>query len=157
MAIAERRAGDHAEESGALRPRADSYLAALAGLYLMLYAPFVAGVQIILYVGGIMVLFLFVIMLVNIEQHAKRKAVQQAMAGGIAGGGVCSGALLVAIYVKGQALFPQPVVRLPEDGEHPAGRQDALQGLHVALRDCIAAAAGGDHRRGGDGEEEDLT
>src|SRR2546430_11439793 len=38
-----------------------------AGLYLMLYAPVVAGVQIILYAGGIMVLFLFVIMLVNIE------------------------------------------------------------------------------------------
>ena len=38
-------------------------LLAQAGLYLMLYAPFVAGVQIILYAGGIMVLFLFVIML----------------------------------------------------------------------------------------------
>src|SRR6266704_3469449 len=47
-----------------------------AGLYLMLYAPFVAGVQIILYAGGIMVLFLFVIMLVNIErsQHAEHRA-----------------------------------------------------------------------------------
>ncbi len=32
-------------------------LLAQAGLYLMLYAPFVAGVQIILYAGGIMVLF----------------------------------------------------------------------------------------------------
>jgi NADH-quinone oxidoreductase subunit J len=32
-------------------------LLALAGIYLMLYAPFVAGVQIILYAGGIMVLF----------------------------------------------------------------------------------------------------
>jgi len=32
-------------------------LLALAGLYLMLYAPFVAGVRIILYAGGIMVLF----------------------------------------------------------------------------------------------------
>ena len=43
-------------------------LLALAGLYLMLYAPFVAGVQIVLYAGGIMVLFLFVIMLVNLEK-----------------------------------------------------------------------------------------
>src|SRR5215469_15269691 len=40
-------------------------LLAQAGLYLMLYAPFVAGVQIILYAGGIMVLFLFVIMLIS--------------------------------------------------------------------------------------------
>ncbi len=43
-------------------------LLAQAALYLMLYAPFVAGVQIILYAGGIMVLFLFVIMLVSIER-----------------------------------------------------------------------------------------
>src|SRR5499433_3836610 len=48
-------------------------LLAVAGLYLMLYAPFVAGVQIILYAGGIMVLFLFVIMLVNLERAEKEK------------------------------------------------------------------------------------
>ena len=48
-------------------------LLAQAGLYLMLYAPFVAGVQIILYAGGIMVLFLFVIMLVNIENSQKEE------------------------------------------------------------------------------------
>src|ERR1700690_4678245 len=35
-------------------------LLSVTGLYLMLYAPFVAGVQIIVYAGGIMVLFLFV-------------------------------------------------------------------------------------------------
>src|SRR5437762_12723967 len=48
-------------------------LLALAGICLMLYAPFVAGVQIILYAGGIMVLFLFVIMLVNIGRAEKEK------------------------------------------------------------------------------------
>jgi NADH-quinone oxidoreductase subunit J len=46
-------------------------LLSVAGLYLMLYAPFVAGVQIILYVGGIMVLFLFVIMLLNLQHAAE--------------------------------------------------------------------------------------
>ena len=39
----------------------------------MLYAPFVAGVQIILYAGGIMVLFLFVIMLINLERNMKER------------------------------------------------------------------------------------
>src|SRR5512142_3217368 len=48
-------------------------LLSLAGLYLMLYAPFVAGVQIILYVGGIMVLFLFVIMLVSLERSIREE------------------------------------------------------------------------------------
>src|ERR1700716_3148898 len=48
-------------------------LLAQAALYLMLYAPFVAGVQIILYAGGIMVLFLFVIMLVSIERSQRER------------------------------------------------------------------------------------
>jgi len=39
--------------------------AALSGLYLLLDAPFVAIIQIIVYAGAIMVLFLFVVMLLN--------------------------------------------------------------------------------------------
>ncbi len=42
--------------------------AALGGLFGLLDAPFVAAVQIIIYAGAIMVLFIFVIMLVNLEQ-----------------------------------------------------------------------------------------
>src|SRR6202140_504820 len=45
-------------------------LLAQASIYLMLYAPFVAGVQIILYAGGIMVLFLFVIIVGSIDRFA---------------------------------------------------------------------------------------
>ena len=40
-------------------------LCAVAALYLMLEAPFIAAVQIIVYAGAIMVLFLFVIMLLD--------------------------------------------------------------------------------------------
>ncbi len=40
--------------------------AALAGLYVLLNAPFIAAVQIIIYAGAIMVLFLFVVMLLNV-------------------------------------------------------------------------------------------
>jgi NADH-quinone oxidoreductase subunit J len=42
-------------------------LLCVAGIYLQLHAEFLAAVQVIVYVGGIMVLFLFVIMLVNLE------------------------------------------------------------------------------------------
>src|SRR5881396_191768 len=41
-------------------------LAALAALYLLLEAPFIAAVQVLVYAGAIMVLFLFVIMLLNV-------------------------------------------------------------------------------------------
>lgn len=43
---------------------------ALAVLYLFLYAQFVAAVQIIVYAGAIMVLFLFTIMLLNLGSPA---------------------------------------------------------------------------------------
>jgi NADH-quinone oxidoreductase subunit J len=88
-------------------------LLALAGLYLMLYAPFVAGVQIILYAGGIMVLFLFVIMLVNLEQSQKEEQFNRQWVAGILAGLVLGG-LFVALYVKGKALFPERAVALPE-------------------------------------------
>jgi NADH-quinone oxidoreductase subunit J len=42
-------------------------LLATGGIFLLLKAQFLFAVQIILYVGGIMVLFIFVIMLVNLE------------------------------------------------------------------------------------------
>ena len=48
-------------------------LSGVAGLYLLQKAEFLFAVQIILYVGGIMVLFLFVIMLVNLDQAAKER------------------------------------------------------------------------------------
>ena len=41
----------------------------LAGLYVLLDAPFVAVIQIIVYAGAIMVLFLFVVMLLNAPQE----------------------------------------------------------------------------------------
>ena len=41
----------------------------LSGLYVLLEAPFVAIVQIIIYAGAIMVLFLFVVMLLNVPHE----------------------------------------------------------------------------------------
>lgn len=40
----------------------------LAGLFVMLHAEFIAMVQLIVYAGAVMVLFLFVIMLLNLDQ-----------------------------------------------------------------------------------------
>ena len=79
----------------------------------MLYAPFVAGVQIILYVGGIMVLFLFVIMLVNIEQSEKGKQFNQQWLAGILAA-LALGGLFVAIYMKGKAMFSLPALPMAE-------------------------------------------
>ncbi|MBW1853426.1 MAG: NADH-quinone oxidoreductase subunit J [Deltaproteobacteria bacterium] len=45
----------------------------LGGVYLLLNAQFIAAVQVIVYAGAIMVLFLFVIMLLNLEGEAASK------------------------------------------------------------------------------------
>jgi len=44
-------------------------LIGVAGLFLLLHAEFVAGAQILIYVGGVVVLFVFVIMLVNVREE----------------------------------------------------------------------------------------
>ena len=88
-------------------------LLSVAGLYLMLYAPFVAGVQIIVYAGGIMVLFLFVIMLVNIERSTKERRFNRMWPVGLAAACALL-ALFVSAIVKGKALFSDRGMPLPE-------------------------------------------
>jgi NADH-quinone oxidoreductase subunit J len=88
-------------------------LLSVAGLYLMLYAPFVAGVQIVVYAGGIMVLFLFVIMLVNLDRAAKERRFNRIWPVGLAAACALL-ALFVSAIVKGRDLFPDRMTTLPE-------------------------------------------
>ena len=71
--------------------------------------------------------------------------------------GVALGGLFVLVYVKGKALFPDRAIQMPEQSNTQQVGSPALRQLHVHLRNRVAVAAGGDHRRGGDGEEEDLA
>jgi len=104
-------------------------LLAQAGIYLMLYAPFVAGVQIILYAGGIMVLFLFVIMLISIERTIKERQFNHQWLIGIVAAAALGG-LFIAVYVKGKTLFPE---RRPSYVEinNTQGVADLLYGQHT--------------------------
>lgn len=58
-------------------------MVALAGLYLLMGAEFVAAVQIIVYGGAIMVLFVFVIMLLNAGEEERTNFSKLATYGGI--------------------------------------------------------------------------
>lgn len=89
-------------------------LLAQASVYLMLYAPFVAGVQIILYAGGIMVLFLFVIMLVSIERSIKERQFNSQWVVGIVAA-TALGGLFIAVYTKGASLFPDHTQQIVEN------------------------------------------
>jgi NADH-quinone oxidoreductase subunit J len=104
-------------------------LLSVAGLYLMLYAPFVAGVQIIVYAGGIMVLFLFVIMLVNVERSSKERQFNRIWPVGLAAACALM-ALFVSALVKGRALFPERLVKLSE-GTNTQDIAKALYGQYT--------------------------
>src|SRR5437867_72726 len=73
---------------------------ALSGLYVLLDAPFVAVIQIIVYAGAIMVLFLFVVMLLNAPkedtEEARLRGVVASGAGNI--GALLSLALIVELW-----------------------------------------------------------
>jgi len=72
-------------------------MAALAGEYLLLGAEFVAAVQVIVYAGAIMVLFVFVIMLLNAGVEEQTKGSRVALILGVPG--MLVGSLLVAWVV----------------------------------------------------------
>jgi NADH-quinone oxidoreductase subunit J len=57
---------------------------ALAGLFITLDAFFIGIIQVLVYAGAVMVLFLFIIMLLDLKAEARRKLNIAALAGGLA-------------------------------------------------------------------------
>jgi NADH-quinone oxidoreductase subunit J len=94
----------------------------LAALYVLLGAHFIAAIQVIVYAGAIMVLFLFVIMLLNLG-HDFHADIRSGL--WIVLGGVCAGligfALTRNVLARGVATRPE-VARLADNAvvEHGA-------------------------------------
>ena len=87
-------------------------MAALAGEYLLLGAEFVAAVQVIVYAGAIMVLFVFVIMLLNAGVEEGTKVSRVAVLLGIPG--MLTGVLLaVWVMVRHSGTESVPIGALP--------------------------------------------
>jgi NADH-quinone oxidoreductase subunit J len=70
-------------------------IASLAGLFVLLEAFFLAAVQILVYAGAVMVLFLFVIMLLDLKVEERRKVKIFGMIGGLIAVGT-----ILAIFIK---------------------------------------------------------
>ena len=79
----------------------------LAGLYLTLHAQFIAVIQILVYAGAIMVLFVFVIMLLNLGDE-RRLRDGFSWKKGIAGG-FGLGVLMELIYIIMMHTASQPI------------------------------------------------
>src|SRR5512134_467306 len=82
---------------------------ALSGLYVLLDAPFVAAIQIIIYAGAIMVLFLFVVMLLNVPTEDAPVGYHARLLGGAGPrrfGAVLSAVLVVELAIALVKLTP---------------------------------------------------
>ena len=97
-------------------------LFAVGGVFLILHAEFLFAVQIILYVGGIMVLFLFVVMLVNLETAAREAQFSRQWHLALATAVILMAELGYGIYRGHQSFAPAQVATTPA----PMGNTQAV-------------------------------
>jgi NADH-quinone oxidoreductase subunit J len=87
---------------------------AIAGHYVLLKAEFLAVVHVIVYAGAIMVLFLYVIMLLNLNRDSephKSNILKVAAA-------ICAGLLLIVLVgsLKGSSMIAEPLTNTTDIG-----------------------------------------
>ncbi len=81
----------------------------ISGLYLTLHAEFIGIIQILVYAGAIMVLFLFVIMLLNLGSLPRLQSVNWKVVASFAAGAAILG-LLTYVLAASFDVLPGPVV-----------------------------------------------
>ena len=81
----------------------------LAGLFVLLHAFFLAAVQVLVYAGAVMVLFLFVIMLLDLKEEARRKFKTFGVVAGLVSVGALATLAVKTVWSSGigQGLNPQ--------------------------------------------------
>jgi NADH-quinone oxidoreductase subunit J len=93
-------------------------IASLAGLFVLLHAFFLAAVQVLVYAGAVMVLFLFVIMLLDLKEEQRRKIKTFGAAAGI----VCVCAIGFVMWRAITAFEMPATATLHEGGAIPLGK-----------------------------------
>src|SRR5215207_6146005 len=123
-----------------------SALVSVAALFVLLGAEFIAGVQILVYVGGVMVLFLFVIMLVNVSAE-ERGSEELFNRSGQVTAAVCFVALLVlglfyAINQSAGRFAPEAEARAVSRSDAEAARlRNAATGVSKISEDTQRVGA----------------
>src|SRR3989440_1036619 len=82
-------------------------LFAVAGIFLTLHAEFLAGVQVIVYVGGILVLFVFVIMLISVERAEHERQFNRQWTVALVTAAILVGEIAYGLY-RGRNSFVLP-------------------------------------------------
>ena len=136
----------------------------VAVMYVSLEAPFLAAVQVIVYAGAIVVLFLFVIMLLGVDKaedlHVEPFKLQRKVAV-VVGGGVVGSDRLRSHRVAGQHRPGQTAAERCVDGrrsaderarqQHPGPRPRPVQRSRAGLRAHVGAAGDRSRRHGAAG------
>jgi NADH-quinone oxidoreductase subunit J len=94
----------------------------MTGLFVLLHAFFLAAVQIIVYAGAVLVLFVFVIMLLDLKEEQRRTIKFFGLAAGLVSVGV-----IVSIFLKtlntAKLAVEAPAPAMAHDGEtYPLGK-----------------------------------
>ena len=107
-------------------------LFALAAMYVLLDAQFIAALQVLVYAGAIMVLFLFVIMLLNLGRPGPSD-IKGPVGVGVAA--LLAGTLLLQLRVLGQAAPPE-AIQLPEGTMAALQQQGMVAAVATPLFDA---------------------
>src|SRR3954452_788194 len=85
-------------------------IGSLTGLFVLLHAFFLAAVQILVYAGAVMVLFLFVIMLLDLKTEERRKIKKLGLVGGLTSVGAIVYLLITSLLNSPLGGDPSPTL-----------------------------------------------
>ena len=91
----------------------------LAGLFVLLHAFFLAAVQVLVYAGAVMVLFLFVIMLLDLKEEERRKLGRVGTLAGLVAAGGLTALVVRTLWTADLSRQAAPQI---EGGPVPLGR-----------------------------------
>ncbi|MFT4587577.1 MAG: NADH-quinone oxidoreductase subunit J [Candidatus Binatia bacterium] len=93
----------------------------VGGLFVLLEAYFLAAIQILVYAGAVMVVFLFIIMLLDLKAEEKRSVSLFAAVTGIGSSGAILGVLCVALTQSDLGVAGQEKAALADASARQAG------------------------------------
>ena len=94
-------------------------IVSMAGLFVLLHAFFLAAVQVLVYAGAVMVLFLFVIMLLDLKEEDRRRIKALTLGAGTLAVAAIAGILIKAVT---QAVPLAPADKLLAGETKPLGK-----------------------------------
>jgi NADH-quinone oxidoreductase subunit J len=95
-------------------------IVSLAGLFVLLHAFFLAAIQVLVYAGAVMVLFLFVIMLLDLEAEQRRRLSRFSLVTGVVSVGAIAAILIGAVRASApESGVPSAIL---EGTAEPLGR-----------------------------------